>query len=65
MATERKILRFKIGIEISFQNIFQYTDNPEFYNERSTFYRLMYVWPLFLTFRMRIYIGITLSECGI
>ncbi|XP_037042093.1 lysophospholipid acyltransferase 7 [Bradysia coprophila] len=40
-----------------------YTDNPEFYNERSTFYRLMYVWPLFLTFRMRIYIGITLSEC--
>lgn len=37
--------------------------SEEFYEERSFVYRLLYVWPTFFIFRMRIYIGITLSEC--
>nr|CAD7199259.1 unnamed protein product [Timema douglasi] len=41
----------------------QYATSDEFYNERSTLYRFWYMWPTFLIFRMRIYIGMTLSEC--
>nr|CAD7567533.1 unnamed protein product [Timema californicum] len=41
----------------------QYAMSDEFYNERSTLYRFWYIWPTFLIFRMRIYIGMTLSEC--
>ena len=41
----------------------QYALSDEFYNERSFFYRLMYVWPTFFIFRMRMYTGLTLSEC--
>ncbi|GAB0095307.1 lysophospholipid acyltransferase 7 [Sergentomyia squamirostris] len=35
----------------------------EFYTEKSILYRLWYVWPVFFIFRMRMYIGLTLSEC--
>uniref|UniRef100_A0AAG5DAI3 Lysophospholipid acyltransferase 7 n=1 Tax=Anopheles atroparvus TaxID=41427 RepID=A0AAG5DAI3_ANOAO len=41
----------------------QYAMDTEFYEERSFMYRLMYVWPTFFIFRMRIYTGILLSEC--
>ncbi|CAD6997890.1 lysophospholipid acyltransferase 7 [Ceratitis capitata] len=41
----------------------EYALTDEFYQERSFIYRLMYVWPTFFTFRMRIYTGLTLSEC--
>uniref|UniRef100_A0A182NU42 Lysophospholipid acyltransferase 7 n=1 Tax=Anopheles dirus TaxID=7168 RepID=A0A182NU42_9DIPT len=41
----------------------QYATSAEFYEERSFVYRLMYVWPTFFIFRMRIYTGILLSEC--
>ncbi|XP_073824256.1 membrane bound O-acyltransferase domain containing farjavit [Musca autumnalis] len=41
----------------------EYALTDEFYNQRSYFYRLMYVWPTFIIFRMRIYTGLTLSEC--
>lgn len=27
------------------------------------FYRIMYVWPTFFTFRMRMYTGLTLGDC--
>ncbi|XP_075149833.1 membrane bound O-acyltransferase domain containing farjavit [Haematobia irritans] len=40
-----------------------YALTDEFYNERSYFYRLWYVWPTFFIFRMRMYTGLTLSEC--
>lgn len=40
-----------------------YATSSEFYEERSFIYRLMYVWPTFFIFRMRIYTGIMLSEC--
>ncbi|XP_058830640.1 lysophospholipid acyltransferase 7 [Topomyia yanbarensis] len=40
-----------------------YATSSEFYEERSFIYRLMYVWPTFFIFRMRIYTGILLSEC--
>lgn len=43
--------------------LFQYASSTEFYDDRSIIYRLLYVWPAFFIFRMRIYIGITLSEC--
>ncbi|RZC27664.1 lysophospholipid acyltransferase 7 [Asbolus verrucosus] len=39
-----------------------YATNPEFY-ERSWLYRYWYIWPNFFIFRMRIYIGLVLSEC--
>ncbi|XP_059616477.1 lysophospholipid acyltransferase 7 [Phlebotomus argentipes] len=35
----------------------------EFYLDQSVLYRLWYVWPAFFIFRMRMYIGLTLSEC--
>lgn len=41
----------------------QYATSDEFYADRSVLYRMWYVWPTFFIFRMRIYIGITLSEC--
>lgn len=41
----------------------EYSMTDEFFNDRSVIYRILYVWPNFLIFRMRIYIGITLSEC--
>lgn len=40
-----------------------YALSDEFYEERSWLYRFWYVWPNFFIFRMRIYIGLTLSEC--
>lgn len=42
---------------------FQYALSDEFYFERSFLYRLWYVWPSFFIFRMRIYVGMTLTEC--
>ncbi|KAL1498193.1 hypothetical protein ABEB36_009030 [Hypothenemus hampei] len=39
-----------------------YIESNEFQNE-SFLYRYWYIWPTFLNFRMRIYIGLTLSEC--
>lgn len=41
----------------------EYALSDEFYESRSWIYRLFYVWPSFFIFRMRIYSGITLSEC--
>uniref|UniRef100_A0A182RIP9 Lysophospholipid acyltransferase 7 n=1 Tax=Anopheles funestus TaxID=62324 RepID=A0A182RIP9_ANOFN len=41
----------------------EYATSGQFYEDRSFFYRLMYVWPTFFIFRMRIYTGILLSEC--
>lgn len=43
--------------------ILQYAFTEEFYNERSWLYRYWYIWPNFFIFRMRIYTGLTLSEC--
>ena len=40
-----------------------YALSDEFYVDRSMLYRLFYVWPTFFIFRMRIYLGIILSEC--
>lgn len=40
-----------------------YAVSEEFYNDCSWLYRLWYVWPNFFIFRMRIYIGLVLSEC--
>ncbi|KAK9885176.1 hypothetical protein WA026_010685 [Henosepilachna vigintioctopunctata] len=40
-----------------------YAVTDEFYNDRSWLYRYWYIWPNFFTFRMRIYIGLVLSEC--
>ncbi|KAL0278376.1 UNVERIFIED_CONTAM: hypothetical protein PYX00_000211 [Menopon gallinae] len=42
----------------------QYADSAEFHSERSFWYRLFYIIPVFITFRMRIYIGLILSECA-
>jgi lysophospholipid acyltransferase 7 len=42
----------------------QYATSDEFFNERSFLYRVWYVWPTFFIFRMRIYIGLMLSECA-
>jgi lysophospholipid acyltransferase 7 len=41
----------------------QYAKSEEFYNEQSLFYRIWYITPTFFIFRMRIYIGMVLSEC--
>lgn len=41
----------------------QYAQSDEFYNERSVLYRLWYLLPSFFNFRMRMYIGMCLSEC--
>lgn len=43
-------------------NNFQYALSSEFYEDRSWIYRVFYVWPSFVIFRMRIYTGLTLSE---
>ncbi|XP_017785549.1 PREDICTED: lysophospholipid acyltransferase 7 [Nicrophorus vespilloides] len=40
-----------------------YAKTDEFYEERSLLYRFWYIWPNFFTFRMRLYIGLVLSEC--
>ncbi|KAL3274405.1 hypothetical protein HHI36_015798 [Cryptolaemus montrouzieri] len=40
-----------------------YAVTDEFYNQRSWLYRYWYIWPNFFTFRMRMYIGLVLSEC--
>ncbi|KAH1024971.1 lysophospholipid acyltransferase 7 [Dendroctonus ponderosae] len=40
-----------------------YTQSQDF-EERSFLYRYWYIWPTFLNFRARIYIGLTLSECS-
>lgn len=42
--------------------IFQYALTDEF-AERSWLYRFGYIYPTFVTFRMRMYIGMVLSEC--
>lgn len=41
----------------------QYAMSDEFYNERSVLYRIWYLYPSFVVFRMRMYIGMRLSEC--
>lgn len=43
--------------------ILQYAVSEEFYSERSLFYRIWYITPTFFIFRMRLYIGMVLSEC--
>ncbi|RZF40998.1 hypothetical protein LSTR_LSTR006301 [Laodelphax striatellus] len=40
-----------------------YALTDEFYFERSVLYRLWYLYPSFFNFRMRMYIGMQLSEC--
>lgn len=41
----------------------KYAESEEFYNERSLWYRIWYISPTFFIFRMRLYIGMVLSEC--
>ncbi|XP_054282737.1 lysophospholipid acyltransferase 7-like [Macrosteles quadrilineatus] len=41
----------------------KYAMTDEFYNERSMAYRVWYLYPSFFNFRMRMYIGMRLSEC--
>ncbi|XP_069695683.1 lysophospholipid acyltransferase 7 [Periplaneta americana] len=41
----------------------KYAESDEFYNERSLLYRIWYINPTFFIFRMRLYIGMVLSEC--
>ncbi|PNF42393.1 hypothetical protein B7P43_G02550 [Cryptotermes secundus] len=41
----------------------QYAVSEEFYSERSLFYRIWYITPTFFIFRMRLYVGMVLSEC--
>lgn len=41
----------------------EYATTDEFYQSRSIFYRLFFIWPTFFIFRMRIYSGIILAEC--
>lgn len=43
--------------------ILQYAESEEFYSERSVFYRIWYITPTFFIFRMRLYVGMVLSEC--
>lgn len=43
--------------------LLQYAESEEFYNERSLLYRIWYINPTFFIFRMRLYIGMVLSEC--
>lgn len=40
-----------------------YAKSDEFYEVRGVWYRLWYIFPTFLIFRMRMYAGLTLSEC--
>ncbi|XP_075231970.1 membrane bound O-acyltransferase domain containing farjavit [Lycorma delicatula] len=40
-----------------------YAQSDEFYFERSVLYRVWYLYPSFFIFRMRMYIGMLLSEC--
>lgn len=40
-----------------------YAEKDEFYTETSVWFRIWYTWPLFVQFRMRMYIGMRLSEC--
>lgn len=41
----------------------EYAKSDEFYQVRGVLYRLWYIFPTFLIFRMRMYAGLTLSEC--
>uniref|UniRef100_A0A1B6C1Y2 Lysophospholipid acyltransferase 7 n=1 Tax=Clastoptera arizonana TaxID=38151 RepID=A0A1B6C1Y2_9HEMI len=41
----------------------KYALSDEFYIDRSLLYRLWYLYPSFFNFRMRMYIGMCLSEC--
>lgn len=43
--------------------LLQYAESEEFYNERSLLYRVWYISPTFFIFRMRLYVGMVLSEC--
>lgn len=57
-------LRFAIStVSNDIYSLFQYALSHEFYNERSFWFRLWYCVPNFFIFRMRIYIGVILSEC--
>lgn len=47
---------------VSFIWPIDYAMSSDFYDNRSWIYRLFYVWPSFIIFRMRIYTGLTLSE---
>lgn len=50
-------------LNIYMHTLFQYALSDEFYDERSVLYRLWYLLPSFFNFRMRMYIGMCLSEC--
>jgi lysophospholipid acyltransferase 7 len=41
----------------------QYALTDEFYVERSWLYRLYYIWPIFLGFRLQVYCAFILLEC--
>lgn len=51
-------------LKIPLTCFFQYMESDEFYTETTFWYRVFYMWPVFTTFRMRIYIGLLLSECA-
>lgn len=48
---------------IKFHFVFQYILTEE-YAERSFLYRHFYMYPTFILFRVRMYIGMGLAECG-
>ncbi|XP_055541308.1 lysophospholipid acyltransferase 7 [Wyeomyia smithii] len=60
-----KVIPLYAGLFLLISHIWplNYATSSEFYEQRSFIYRLMYVWPTFFIFRMRIYTGIMLSEC--
>ncbi|XP_064462895.1 lysophospholipid acyltransferase 7-like [Ornithodoros turicata] len=41
-----------------------YIGQDSFYRDHGLIYRLLYLWPVFLSFRMRLYTGFILGECG-
>lgn len=55
---------FYIALLILSSNIWpiSYALSDEFYNDRSWLYRFWYAWPTFLTFRVRLYAGMILTE---
>ncbi|KAK6623830.1 hypothetical protein RUM44_010686 [Polyplax serrata] len=42
----------------------KYAESEEFYTETTFWYRLWYITPVFISFRMRIYVGLILSEAA-
>lgn len=61
-----KVLPFYVALGLAVNHYFpaEYIGEDPFYNEHWVAYRLLYLWPVFLAFRMRMYVGFVLGECG-